>query len=216
VEKLLAFVRVRFTAAAAGFDAEEMRFHGFVAPSEKFHANALGGLKDTAIARRNKAGVFLGVVKKRKKVGAIKARDASQSGDRGAHLAAFEGAKKTNGDACGPGDLRERKIAFLAKAAEALAGRENALGGNGDNALAFENVNDGGGIETARPAKENGALQEADIFIGVEAIFALRALRNDETEGFPSSQSGRRNADAASHFADAKERLGRMRFECFG
>src|SRR6516164_4435961 len=101
-----------------------MRFHGFVAPSEKFHANALRGFKDTAIARRNKAGVFLGVVKKRKKVGAIKTRDASESGDGGAHLAAFEGAKKTNRDACGPGDLRERKIAFLTKAAEALAGRE--------------------------------------------------------------------------------------------
>src|SRR6267142_6964727 len=33
VQKLLALVRVRFSAAAAGLDAEEVRLHGGIAPS---------------------------------------------------------------------------------------------------------------------------------------------------------------------------------------
>ena len=59
VKKFLAFMCVRFAAAAAGLDAEEMRLHHFVAPSEQFHANAFGGFEDAAFLGRNEAGVFL-------------------------------------------------------------------------------------------------------------------------------------------------------------
>ena len=77
-------------------------------------------------------------------------------------------------------------------------------------------MNDCGGIEAARTTQKNGALQETDIFVGVEAIFALRALWNDEAERLPGAKRRRRNADTASDFADAKERLRSERFRYVG
>ena len=146
VEKFLAFVRVRFAAAAARLDAEEMGLHDFVAPGEQFHANALCGFKDAAFLRRNETGIFLRRVEKRKKVSAVVPRDARERGDGSAHLAAFERTEKTDGDAGGAGDLHKRKIAALAETAKTLAGRKNTFGGNGDNALTLEDVNDGGRV----------------------------------------------------------------------
>src|SRR5256885_6014683 len=214
VKEFFAFVRVGLAAAAAGLDAKEMRLHGFIAPGKKFHANALCGFEDAAFGRRNEAGIFPGVVEKREKVRAVIARDARKRCDGGAHLAPFERAEKTDRDTGGTRDLHEREAAFLAEAAKSLAGRKNALRGNGDDALAFQNVHDGGGIQSAGAAKENGALQYAYVFHCVKAIFAARALRNDEAERLPCAQSGGRNADAASDFADPQKRLRVDSFRC--
>ena len=49
VEEFFALVRVGFAAATAGFDAEEMRFHGGVAPGEKLHADVGAGFQDFAL-----------------------------------------------------------------------------------------------------------------------------------------------------------------------
>ena len=68
-------------------------------------------------------------------------------------------------------------------------------------------MNDSGGIEAASAAKKDGALQEANIFHAVEAIFALRALRNDEAERLPRAKSRGRNTDTACHFANAEKPL---------
>src|SRR5208283_1444910 len=54
VEKLLALMSVGFAAAPAGFDAEEVRLHGGVAPGEEFHADAGRGFEDFAVLRANK------------------------------------------------------------------------------------------------------------------------------------------------------------------
>jgi hypothetical protein len=146
VKKFLAFVGVGFAAAAAGLDAKEVRLHCFIAPGEKLHANAFGSFQDASLVGGNEARIILGVVEERKKVRAVVTRDASERGDRGAHLAAFQGAEKTDRHAGGTSDLDERKFALLPEAAKALAGRQNTFRGDGDNALTFQNVNYGGGI----------------------------------------------------------------------
>ena len=113
VKKLFTFMSVRFSAATAGLDAEQMRLHGLVAPGQEFHANALGGFQDTAFARRHETGILFRRVEKGKKIGAVEARDASERGDGSAHLAAFEGAQKAHGNACCSSDLNQGKTAFL-------------------------------------------------------------------------------------------------------
>jgi len=40
VEEFLPLMGIRFSAPAAGLDAEQMGLHNRVAPGEKFHANA--------------------------------------------------------------------------------------------------------------------------------------------------------------------------------
>src|SRR5262249_17499741 len=124
----------------------------FVPPGEKLHANAFGGFENAALVGRDETRVFLGVVKERKKIGVIKARDASERGNRSAHLAAFERTEEADGNARGAGNLRQGQIPFLAETAEALTGRKNAFCRNGDNSLALEDVNDGGRIQAARAA----------------------------------------------------------------
>src|SRR5271170_2476464 len=51
MEKFLAFMGIGFAAAAAGFDAEEVRFHGGVAPGKQLHADGGAGLEDFALGR---------------------------------------------------------------------------------------------------------------------------------------------------------------------
>src|SRR5260370_28978659 len=121
-----------------------MRLHGGVAPGKKFHANAFGGFENFAFRGPNEFGIVLCRLKEGKNIGAIVARDATQGADGGAHLATFEGAEKTDGDAGGAGNLRERKIAALTKAAKTQAGRSGIFGGR-NNSLVFEDMNDRGG-----------------------------------------------------------------------
>src|SRR5580698_2692982 len=45
VQELFAFMRVRFAAAAAWFDAKKMRLHSRLSPSEQFHAHAWSRLQ---------------------------------------------------------------------------------------------------------------------------------------------------------------------------
>ena len=206
VEKFFAFVGVGFAAAAAGAHAEEVRLHGGVAPGEEFHADAGSGFENFALGRAHETGILFRGFKKGKDIRAIETCDAAKRRDRGAHLAAFKGAEKTDGDAGGAGDLREREAAAGAQAAETLAGK--ALGifcrGCGGVALALEDVHDGGGIEAAGAAEKNGPAQEAHVGVGVFAVAALGALRSEKAEGFPVPQRGRRNAQTASDFADAQ------------
>jgi len=123
------------------------------------------------------------------------------------YLAAFERAEKTNRNARRASNLHQRKIALLAKAAKSLAGRENTFCGDGHNALALQNVHDGGWIQAARAAKKDGALKKAHVRSAVKAVTAARALGNDEAERLPCTQSRGRDADAACDFADAEEWL---------
>jgi len=108
--------------------------------------------------------------------------------------------------------LREREAAFGAQAAEALAGKLRSIGRRGNDALFFEDVDDGGRIKSAGTAKKQSALQEAHIGFGVHAVTALSALRRDQTKSFPGAQCGRRNAQAAGYLRDAQEALRRQRF----
>ncbi len=177
VEKFLAFMGVRFAAAAARFDAEEVRFHGGVAQGEEFHADRGAGFEDFALGGADERLSFAVGFKHGKNVGFVEACDALESGDRGAHLAALEGAEESDGNPGGTRDLREREAAFDAQAAEFLTGGVTGVRGSRDNALFFQNVYNRGRIEAARAAKKDGALEEADIGLVVEAIAAGSAVR---------------------------------------
>src|ERR1700730_8708138 len=203
VQELFALVRIGFAAATAGFDAEEMRSHRRIAPGEQFHADIRGGLQDFSLRGANEPGMFAGRFKKRKNVGAIEAGDAAECGDRGAHLAALEAAEKSHGYAGGARHLREGESTAGSQAPETLAGMRLYLRGGRNNALAFQHMNDGSGIEASSAAEKNRALEQAHIGFGVEAIAALRAQRGDEAKRFPGAQRGRRNPHAARDFADA-------------
>src|SRR5712664_1584195 len=179
VQEFLAFVRVGFATAAAGFDAEKMGLHHRVSPGEQLHAHVRRGLQNFSLVRTHEARIIAGGLEEGKNVGPVKAGDAAQGGDGGAHLAALEGAEKTDGDASGASDLSEREAAAGPQAAETLTREERALRRDRDDSLALEHVNDGGGIEAAGAAEENRALQQAHIGFRKEAVGALRTLRRD-------------------------------------
>src|SRR5215467_2991931 len=166
VKKLFAFVGVGLAAIATRLDAEQMRFHGGVAPGQKLHAHAFAGLEDLAFARFDHAGVFLRRLKERKNVRAVMTRDAAQGGDRSAHLAPFESAQEPDRNPRGFRYLSQRKAAALPEAAKAHAGRDRTLCGNGNHALALQDVNNRRGIETARATQEKRALQQPNVFSG--------------------------------------------------
>ena len=79
VKKLFTLMSVRFTAAAAGFDAKEMRLHGGIAPSEKFHAHVGAGLENFALSGTDEALRAAIGFEKGHDVGLVETRDAPQS-----------------------------------------------------------------------------------------------------------------------------------------
>ncbi len=204
VQEFFALVRIGFAAAAAGFDAEEVRFHRRIAPGKQFHANVRRSLQDFSLRWANEPGMFAGGFEKREDVGAIEAGDTTERGDRGAHLAALETAKKSHGYAGGTRYLREGESAAGSQAPETLTGMRLNFRSGRNNALAFQHMNDGGRIEAASAAKKNRALEQAHIRFGIKTVAALRAQRRDEAERLPGTQRGRRNPHAARDFADAQ------------
>jgi len=191
VQKFFALVRIGFAAATARFDTEEMRFHRRIAPGEQFHANIRGGFQDFSLVGPDKTRIFTGGFEKRKDVRAIKAGDATERGDRRAHLAPLEAAEEPNGYPGGSSNLREREPAPRSKAPEMLSGMRLHFGRGRDDPLAFQYMNDGGRIEAASAAEKNRTLEQAYIGFGVEAIAALRPQRRDEAKGLPGTQRGR-------------------------
>src|SRR5437870_11111636 len=55
VEKFLALVCIRFTAARLSGDSEQVRFHHRIAPREQFHAHAGAGFQNFAAVRTHQA-----------------------------------------------------------------------------------------------------------------------------------------------------------------
>jgi hypothetical protein len=205
VKKFLALVRIGFAAAAARLDAEEMRLHGSVAPREKLHTHFRVGFENFAVRGTNERGGVAVGIDQRDDVGFVETRDAAQRGDRGTHLAALERAEKADGNISGASNLGEGKATLHAKATETLAGRLPRVRRSNGESLLFQNMHDGGGIEATCASKKNGTLQQTHIGLRVQAITAFGAPGGDEAERFPSAQSGRRDAETASHFGDAQE-----------
>jgi len=162
-----------------------------------FHTNSANAGSGGTPASGSNGGVkalllstFSRGLEEREDVRAIKAGDAAECGDRGTHLAAFDGAEKADGYAGGFGDLRERKAAARAEAAKALPGSDRGFRRRGYDALPLENVDYGGGVHAASTAKKYCALEQTDIAFGVQAIAAGGALWHDKPEGFPGAQCG--------------------------
>src|ERR1700694_5420355 len=107
VQEFLAFVRVGCTAAATRFDAEKMRLHRRVPPGEQLHAHAWRGLQDFSLMRAHKARIIARSFEQGKNVRVVEAGDAAQRGNRGAHLAALQGAEETDGDPGGASHVSE-------------------------------------------------------------------------------------------------------------
>jgi len=102
----------------------------------------------------DKTRIFTGGFEKRKDVRAIKAGDATERGDRRAHLAALEAAEESHGYPGGSSNLREREPAPRSKAPEMLSGMRLHFGRSRDDPLAFQYMNDGGRIEAASAGAE--------------------------------------------------------------
>jgi len=205
VQELLAFVGVGFAAAAAGFDAKKMRFHGGLAPGQKLHAHSGSRFQDFSLAWPHEARVFCRRFKEREDVRAIETGDAAERGNRRAHLAAFERAEKTYGDFGGPSHLREREPTPHAQPSEALARKWNSFRRWRNDTLAFQYVHDGRGIQSARASQKNGALQQTYIGLGVKAVAAFRTMRRNEAQRFPGAQCRGGNAHAPRHLTDAQQ-----------
>jgi hypothetical protein len=73
-----------------------------------------------------------------------------------------------------------------------------------DDALAFQDMDDGRRIEAASASKKNGALQQTNVRFAVKAVPAFRALGSHEPQRLPGAQGGGRNTHAAGDFADAQ------------
>lgn len=211
VQEFLAFMSIRFAAAAAWFDAEKVRFHSGVAPGQEFHADLGAGFEDFALRGANEELDVPIRLKHRKDVGFVIAGDALESCDRRVHLAAFEGAEESDGNAGGACDLSQGKAAFEAHAAEGLAGRLAGVRGSSDDSLLLQNVHNRGRIEAAGAAQKDGALEQANIGFGVQTVAACGALRRDQAEGLPGAQGGGGNPEAMGDLRDTQEALARQR-----
>jgi hypothetical protein len=187
VKKLFAFVGVGFATVAAGFDAEEVRLHGGVPPSEKLHANFGTGFEDFALGRTNEELAVAVGFKHGKDIGPVKTSDALKGGDRGTHLATLESAEEADGDIGGAGNFGERKTPLEAQAAKALARRVASVGRSSDQSLFFQNMNNGGRIEAASATKKERALKEAQVSFGIHTITAGRAPWSNESKSLPSA-----------------------------
>src|SRR5713226_5620410 len=124
MQEFLTFVRVGFTAAPSGFDAEKMRLHHRVSPGQQLHAHFRRGFQDFSLIGAYQPRIIAGGFEERKNVGAVEARDAAQRGNRGTHLAALESAEKAHGDTSGASHLRQRETSPGSQAAETLSGKE--------------------------------------------------------------------------------------------
>jgi len=78
--------------------------------------------------RAHEARIIAGGFEQGKNVGTVEASDAAQRGNRGAHLAALQGAEETDGDPGGASHLGQRKAAAGPQAAETLPGKERTFG----------------------------------------------------------------------------------------
>src|SRR5215467_231087 len=127
MQKFFPLVRVGLAASTPGLHAEEVRFHRGATPGEQFHANVRGGFQNFSFGRTDKALMFTRGLEEGKDVRAIELRDAAQRGDRRTHLAAFECTEKPDGNAGGPGYLRERKAALCPHAPKTLPWSKRAF-----------------------------------------------------------------------------------------
>ena len=71
----------------------------------------------------------------------------------------------------------------------------------------FEHVHDRRGIQSARAAQEQCALQQSHVGFGVEPVLALVRCGATRPSHLPRAQRRRRNSDASRHFADAQHAL---------
>src|SRR5260370_9856403 len=110
-----------------------------MSPGQQLHAHVRRGLQDFSLIRTHQARMFTSGFEERKNVCTVEAGDAAQRGNRGAHLAALEGAEKTNGDTGRASHLSQRKAAAGPQAAEAPARGEPTLGRAREHPLARYN-----------------------------------------------------------------------------
>jgi len=105
VEEFFAFVGVGLAAAAARLDAEEMGFHGGIAPGQQFHADGRTAFQDFAIRRTDERRGIAVRIEEGQEIRLEEPGNALQSGDGGTHLAAFQRAEEAHRDAGGPRHL---------------------------------------------------------------------------------------------------------------
>ena len=208
VQKLFALVSIGFATATPWFNAEEMRLHSGVAPGEELHADFGAGFENFALQGTDQDRSIAVSFEQGDDVGFVEAGDSTQSGDGRAHLAAFESAEKSDGNAGGASHPGERETPFQTQTAETLAGRLPGIGGSDGDALFLEGVHERGGSEAAGAPRKNGALEKANIGFRVEAIATPGTLGSNQAKRFPGAQGGGRDAEPMGDLGDAEQPSG--------
>lgn len=199
-------MRVAFAASGRRRDTEQVRFHHRVTPRKQFHADSGAGFEDLALLRTDAAGIRLRRIEEREDVLFVEAGEAAERGNGGAHVAALEGAEEADGDTSGFCHASERVAAGEAQAPQAGANWAG-LGltdSRAENALRFEQMDNGGSVHAARGAEELGALEEAEVGVRVKAVMAARTDGRDEAQIFPRAEHRRGYANHVRNVADAQ------------
>src|SRR5438552_18667554 len=93
-KKFFPNVSVGFAAACPRSNAEQMRFHNRVSPSQQFHADSRSCFENFSSLGAHQMFVRLGGVVKIEYGGFVVAGKPAQRTDRSGHLRAFDGAEK--------------------------------------------------------------------------------------------------------------------------
>src|SRR5207245_11462379 len=114
VEKFLALVCVRLTAAGLGSDSEQVRFHNRITPREQFHAHARPSFQNFAAVRTYQAAVRFRRIEEIKNLGFVKARQFAKRPDGGTHVRTLDCTQNAPRDAYRFGFFDERPPALRA------------------------------------------------------------------------------------------------------
>src|SRR5712672_2125255 len=132
VQEFFAFVRIRFTTAAARLYAEQMRLHRGVAPCKEFHTHARIGLQNFSLHGPNQPRIFAGRFEERKNVRAIEPRNPAKRSYRGTHLSGFQLTEDADRDPCGARHLRKGESPTRPQPPKPLARKRNGFGRQSD------------------------------------------------------------------------------------
>ena len=115
-------------------------------------------------------------IKKLQNICPIELRELAQRSYRGTHLRALQRAQESHRDACSLSRLEQGRALLCATGgAWGQSSRRRIVARWFDQAISFQELNDGRRVQAANPTKIARALQKTHIFSRVEAVPAFGA-----------------------------------------
>src|SRR5262249_36798905 len=152
-EKFLAFVRIGFDTACARSDAEQVRLHGDLAPSQKLHPYTGSALERFAAARAHQRALRGRRIEEIEDVLTVILRELVRDSGRGSPLRALQIAKESNRNLQRARHCRQRFAALQAKLPQSRSDRRR-LGARtvaraGQQAILAELIQNRGRVQAA-------------------------------------------------------------------